>query len=62
MPPKKFTVSLEYETDGRISAHCLDLPGCHSWGENKEEALRNIREAIEGYLSVKQELARVKYF
>jgi predicted RNase H-like HicB family nuclease len=24
------------------------LPGCHTWGRNKEEALSNAREAIEG--------------
>lgn len=25
---------------------CLDLPGCHSQGESRDEALEHIREAI----------------
>jgi len=45
----KYRIALEVEDDGRVSAHCLDLPGCHSWGRDREEALKNIREAIEGY-------------
>ena len=29
---------------------CPSLPGCISQGESKEAALKNIREAIEGYI------------
>lgn len=29
---------------------CPSLPGCISQGKTKEEALQNIREAIEGYI------------
>jgi hypothetical protein len=32
--------------DGLWYADCLDLPGCHTFGETKEEALENIYEAI----------------
>lgn len=38
------------EKDGGYVVSCPALPGCHSQGETKEEALANIREAIEGYL------------
>ena len=31
------------------------LPGCISEGENREEALKNIKEAIELYLEVLKE-------
>jgi predicted RNase H-like HicB family nuclease len=31
---------------------CPSLPGCISQGKSKEEALINIREAIEGYIAV----------
>ena len=48
----KLSVILREEEEGGYSVQCLDLPGCISEGETKEEALRNIREAIEGYLEV----------
>jgi len=36
-------------------ADALDLPGCVTQGKTIEEAQLNIKEAIEGYLSVEQE-------
>ncbi len=36
--------------DGFWVAECPTLPGCISQGESKEEAVTNIREAIEGYI------------
>jgi predicted RNase H-like HicB family nuclease len=41
--------------DGYWVAECPSLPGCISQGKNKEEALVNIREGIEGYIAVLQE-------
>lgn len=32
-------------------AECPSLPGCISQGKTKEEAISNIREAIQGYVS-----------
>ena len=46
----KFKVVLEPEEDGGYSVHCPALKGCHSQGETVEEALTNIKEAIEGCL------------
>ncbi len=48
----KHRVILEKESDGRFSAHCPELPGCHSWGETEDEAIKNIMEAIAGYMEV----------
>ncbi len=31
-------------------AECPSLPGCVSQGKTKEDAIQNIREAIEGYI------------
>lgn len=36
-------------------AECPNLPGCISQGKTKEDALSNIREAIEGYIEVLKE-------
>ena len=46
----KFLVTLEEDEDGFIVASCPALPGCHSQGRDREEALINIREAIEGVI------------
>ena len=38
--------------DGYIVAECLEISGCLSQGKTKEEALRNIQDAIQECLSV----------
>jgi predicted RNase H-like HicB family nuclease len=46
----KLRIVLEPSEDGGFTVFVPALPGCISEGESKEEALRNIREAIELYL------------
>ncbi len=41
--------------DGYWVAECPSLPGCVSQGKTKEEATRNIKEAIEGYIAALQD-------
>ena len=48
------------ETDEGWSVSCLDLPGCHSQGVSRDEALLNIREAIQLWLEVEADEASVK--
>ncbi len=36
--------------DGYWIAECPSLPGCISQGSSREEAILNIREAIQGYI------------
>ena len=48
------------ETDDGWSVSCLDLPGCHSQGDSRDEALLNIREAIQLWLEVEAEEAGMK--
>ena len=43
-------VVLERGEDGYYVAHCPALRSCWSQGQTRDEALRNIREAIELYL------------
>lgn len=45
----EYTVVFQEEKDGGFSVWVPDLPGCASQGETFEEALRNIKEAIELY-------------
>ena len=43
-------VVIERGEDGFFAAHCPALKSCWSQGRTRDEALRNIREAIELYL------------
>jgi len=45
-----FDVILTLEDEGGFSIECPELPGCISEGETEEEAIRNMKEAIQGYL------------
>jgi len=46
----KLKVYLEPSDEGGYTVMVPSLPGCISEGETKEEAIKNIREAIELYL------------
>lgn len=50
----KFPVILTKGEDGYIVVECPVLPGCVSQGKTREEALANIREAIELYLETEE--------
>ena len=46
----KLTIILETQEEGGYTAYVPSLKGCISEGETKEEALKNIKEAIHLYL------------
>jgi len=46
----KLIVTLERDETGMVVAECPAIPGCISQGKTEEEALSNIREAIQGCL------------
>lgn len=50
--PQNFLVALRQGEDGWIIAECPVLSGCISQGRTREEAISNIREAIELCLEV----------
>jgi len=54
----QFTIKLEESDEGGYTAQCLELPAAISEGDTKEEALKNITEAIQLVLEVTQEQAR----
>jgi predicted RNase H-like HicB family nuclease len=41
--------------DGYFIAECPSLPGCISQGQTREEAVANIKEAIQGYIAALEE-------
>ena len=51
----KFIVSLDRDEDGVWVVECPSIPGCVSQGKTKEQALENIKEAIELCLQVRAE-------
>ena len=46
----KFQVVFEPSDEGGYTVYVPSLPGCISEGDTKEEAITNIKEAIELYL------------
>lgn len=53
---RKFDVELTIGEDGWWVVECPSLPGCVSQGRTEEEALENIKEAIQACLEVRREL------
>lgn len=51
----KVIVTLDKGEDGYIIAECPSIPGCISQGKTEEDALINIKEAIEVCLEVRKE-------
>jgi len=43
----KLTVSLDRDEDGVWIVECPSIPGCVSQGSAREEAIENIKEAIQ---------------
>jgi len=48
------------KTDEGYAVWCPGLPGCWSQGETEEEALENIKDAIQAYLETVEELGKDK--
>jgi len=46
----KDRILIEQDEDGIFVAECPTLPGCISQGKSRKEVLKNIQDAIEGYL------------
>ena len=48
----KLHVIIEQDESGYYVAEVPALPGCFSQGKTRKEALKNIQEAVEGWLEV----------
>ncbi len=51
----KLIVTLEPGEDGHVVVECPSIPGCVSQGKTRDEAMANIREAIQACLAVRLE-------
>jgi predicted RNase H-like HicB family nuclease len=55
MDVMKFPVTIYQDEEGWYVVDCPVIPGCMSQGKTEEEALQNIREAIQLCLEVRRE-------
>jgi predicted CxxxxCH...CXXCH cytochrome family protein len=53
-----YRVTLIEHEDG-VSVSCSAFKGCHSQGRTREEALKNIREAIQDWVAAEADEAKV---
>jgi predicted RNase H-like HicB family nuclease len=53
----KYRVNLEKTEEG-YSIWCPGLPGCWSQGNTEQEAIDNLKDAIETYLETVEELTK----
>jgi predicted RNase H-like HicB family nuclease len=53
----KYKIALQQTEEG-FSVSVPGLPGCWSQGATEEEALQNIRDAINEYLKTREEMMR----
>ena len=55
----KFHITLEKDSSGYYVAEVPALPGCLSQGKTRKEAVKNIHEAIEGWMEVMESKQRI---
>ena len=55
----KFHITLEKDNSGCYVAEVPALPGCLSQGKTRKEAVKNIHEAIEGWMEVMESKQRI---
>ena len=50
----KFVTTLQQDEDGMWVAECPAIPGCVSQGKTREEAAKNLKEAMQLCLEVRK--------
>jgi len=49
----KLVITLDRDETGMIVADCPAIPGCVSQGKTEQEAMENIKEAIQGCIEAR---------
>ena len=49
----KLIITLDRDETGMVVAECPAIPGCVSQGKTEEEAIENVREAIQACLEAR---------
>jgi predicted RNase H-like HicB family nuclease len=49
----KLVITLDRDETGMIVAECPSIPGCVSQGKTENEAMANIKEAIQGCIEAR---------
>ena len=52
----KVTITIDRDEDGVWIVECPEIPGCISQGQTRDEAMRNIQEAIALCLEVRADM------
>jgi predicted RNase H-like HicB family nuclease len=52
----EFTVVVERDEDGVFISHCPALQGCHSQGDTYEEAVENLKDAIQLHIQARMDV------
>lgn len=52
----RYTVIIEKDEDGVYVASCPALPGCHTQGDTYDEALENLKDAINLNIAARRDL------
>lgn len=52
----RYTVIVEKDEDGVYVASCPALPGCHTQGDTYDEALANLKDAINLNIAARRDL------
>jgi len=52
----RYTVVVEKDEDGVYIASCPAIPGCHTQGDTYEEAMENIKDAINLNIAARRDL------
>ena len=52
----RYTIIIEKDADGVYIAPCPALQGCHTQGDSYEEAMKNIKDAINLNITARRDL------